>query len=160
MVTNQEIQDYKLFAGLTENELSEVADLCRRRVYNGNSIIFSPDFPSDDLFIVEGGNDAIQIEVPLGPREGKVVIHTLSKGETFGWAALGPQHIRTATARCLEDVHVICLNGQNLMRLCEDDNHIGYIIMKNLIDIINTRLSYTTIVFRQEIRKLRRTVAV
>ena len=160
MLTTQDVQGYKLFTGLAENELREIASLCRRRSYESNSVIFDPDTPSEEIFLVEGGNDAIQIEIPLGVQEAKIVIHTLSKGETFGWAALGSQHVKTATARCLESVRVISINGKSLMQLLETNNHIGYQVMKNLSDIISARLSYTTVAFRHEIRRLRKTELV
>jgi len=160
MLTTQDVQGYKLFTGLAENELREIASLCRRRSYESNSVIFDPDTPSEEIFLVEGGNDAIQIEIPLGVQEAKIVIHTLSKGETFGWAALGSQHVKTATARCLESVRVISINGKSLMQLLERNNHIGYQVMKNLSDIISARLSYTTVAFRHEIRRLRKTELV
>jgi CRP/FNR family cyclic AMP-dependent transcriptional regulator len=160
MVTVQDIKGFGLFSGLTESEVARLAVLCHRRNYEKNATIFDPGSPTEEMFIVEGGNDAIQIEISLGAQEGKIVIHTLSKGEAFGWAALGSRHIRTATARCLETVSVIAINGKSLMDLLEENNRIGYIVMKNLADIINTRLAYTSVVFRHEILKCRKTVRV
>jgi len=160
MITAQELKGYKLFSGLTENELSEIAKIARRTTCDRSSVIFNPETPSEEIFLVEGSNDAIQIEIPLGPHEEKIVIHTLSKGETFGWASLGSQHVKTATARCLEQTSIIAINGKKLMQLLEMNNHMGYLVMKNLNDVINTRLAYTTVAFRHEIRKLKKIVAV
>lgn len=160
MITAEDIKKYGLFSSLEENELSEIAGLCTRRIYGHDSIIFEPNAPSEEIFIVESGNDAIQIEISMGTGDSKMVIHTLSKGETFGWAALAPQHIKTAVARCVETAGVITINGKKLVSLCERNNHIGYILMRNLIDIINTRLSYTTVVMRHEINKCRKVAMV
>jgi len=156
MIPVEEIKGYKLFAGLSEEELAPITTISERRICEYNSTIFSPDTPSEDLYLVEGGNDAIQIEVPLGPHEEKIVIHTLSKGEAFGWAYLGNQHARTATARCLDKTSLIAINGKELAKVLEADCHTGYIVMKNLNDAITQRLSYTTVAFRHEIRKLRK----
>jgi signal-transduction protein with cAMP-binding, CBS, and nucleotidyltransferase domain len=158
MITIQDIKGYKLFSGLDENELKEIAGLCRRKTYDSGTILFDPHNPSEDLFLVEEGNDAIQIRTTLGNNEGNIVIHNLSKGETFGWTALGPQHIKVATAICVEQVNVIAINWNSLMQLLEKNNHTGYIVMKNLADIISTRLSYTTLAFRREIRELKKMV--
>jgi CRP/FNR family transcriptional regulator, cyclic AMP receptor protein len=155
MLTTQEIRNYQLFKGLNEAELGEMAGLCGRRTYEMNSVIFDSDTPSEDLFLVESGNDAIQIELPLGVQQGKIVIHTLSKGETFGWACLCPQHLKTATARCLERVTLVTLNGRQLLQLLEKNPHMGFMVMKNLSDNINMRLAYTTVAFRHELRKAR-----
>jgi CRP/FNR family transcriptional regulator, cyclic AMP receptor protein len=155
MITVKDIQGYNLFTGLDEKELSKIAKLCIRRTYECNEIIFDPDIPSDDIFLVEEGKDAIEIEIPIGPQQGRIVIHTLSKGEAFGWAALVSKHVKTATARCMEQVKLIAINGQVLMNLLNTDNHIGFIVMRNMTDIIGTCLAYTTIAFRHEIRKLK-----
>jgi CRP/FNR family transcriptional regulator, cyclic AMP receptor protein len=160
MVTVQDLHGFRLFAGLAENELSGIATLCRRQIYGCNSVIFDPETPSKDIFLVEQGNDVIQIEIPLGGHEGKMVIHTLSQGETLGWAALGSQHTKTATSRCLERASVLAIDGKDLMQLLETNNHVGYLVMRNLADIISTRLAYTTVAFRHEMRKMRKMVAV
>ena len=160
MITTQDIKGFKLFAGLDETELKEIANLCLRKTYECNSVIFDPEKPSEELFVVEGGNDAIQIEIPLGINLGKIVIHTLSKGETFGWATIESQHVKTATARCLETVNLIAINGKALLQLFEKNPHMGYIVMKNLCDTISMRLAYTTVAFRHEIRKIKSKVQV
>ncbi len=155
MFTGQELQRYNLFSGLEEKELNEIANLCTRRTYGSNEIIFGPDIPSEDLLLVEDGKDAIEIQIPLGPYGNKIVIHTLSKGEAFAWTSLVSQHVKTATARSLEPVSLIAINGKALMRLLEANNHIGFIVMRNLADIINSRLAYTTVAFRHETRRLK-----
>jgi CRP-like cAMP-binding protein len=156
MVTAQDIKDFKLFSGLDEKELGEIAQLCKRQTFDRYTLIFHPDNPSSDIFFLESGNDAVQIEVPITGFEDKVVIHTLSKGELFGWTALTEPHIRTATARSIEKISVIFLNGRELMRILEGNHHMGYVVMKNLSEFVSIRLSQTTIAFRHEIRKLRK----
>jgi CRP/FNR family transcriptional regulator, cyclic AMP receptor protein len=155
MLMAQDIKGYNLFVGLNELELAKITALCSRRTFSSNAVIFSPESPSNDIFLLEGGNDAIQIEVPITGEEDRIVVHTLSKGETFGWAALGPQHVRTAIARCLDEVTVICINGESLVQLLNENDHIGYIVMRNLAGIIDKRLTYTTIAFRHQVRRLR-----
>ena len=145
-----------MFAGLDDSELIKVANLCYRRIYNRNSVIFDPETPTEDIFILEGDNESVQIEIPINDPEDRIIIHTLSKGETFGWAALSSNHVRTAIARCLEEVRVIAINGKSLVHLLENNHHIGYLVMRNLADTISTRLVYTTVAFRHEIRKARK----
>jgi len=155
MIAIEDIRNFDLFSGLNEDELTEVAELCKRRIYELNSVIFDLDTLSDEIFIVEGADDSIQVEIPLGPGEGKVIIHTLTRGETFGWAALGSNHVKTAIVRCLARVSVVAINGNSLIQLMERNNHIGFIIMRNLSEIIALRLAYTTVAFRHEIRKIK-----
>ena len=156
MVTVHDLKQFNLFAGLDEPELAQIARLCARRNYESGAEIFSPGTPAGDVFMLEGGNDAVQIEIAICEHAPRTVIHTLQKGEVFGWAALVPPHQRTASARCMGKASVICLDGKALMELLEKNDHMGYVVMKNLSGILSTRLTYTTLVLRREIRKLAR----
>jgi CRP/FNR family cyclic AMP-dependent transcriptional regulator len=156
MVTVQDLKQFNLFAGLDESELGQIARLCARRTYEGGTEIFSPGNPAGDIFMLEDRNDAVQIEMAICEHAPKTVIHTLQKGEVFGWAALVPPHQRTGIARCVEKASVICLNGKDLMELMDANERMGYVVMRNLSGILSTRLSYTTLVLRREIRKLAR----
>ncbi|MBN2098608.1 MAG: cyclic nucleotide-binding domain-containing protein [Dehalococcoidia bacterium] len=154
MVTVQDLKQFNLFVGLEESELAEVARLCTRRTYESGAEVFSPGAPAGDVFLLEGGNDAVQIEISICEHSPRTVLHTLQKGEFFGWAALVPPHQRTATARCVGRASVICVDGKALMELLEKNKHMGYVVMKNLSGILSTRLTYTTLVLRREIRKV------
>ncbi len=154
MVTIQDLKKFDLFAGLDEMELAQVARLCTRRSCESASELFSPGVPAGDIFLLEDKNDAVQIELAAGERGPRTVIHTLQRGEAFGWAALVPPHQRTATARCVERASLICLRGQDLRDLLEKNQRMGYVVMKNLNAILSTRLSHTTMALRREIRRL------
>jgi CRP-like cAMP-binding protein len=154
MVTAKEIKGFNLFSGLEEPDLTRIATLCTRHQYPANTMIFDLNTPAEDIYFLEGGNDVVQIEIPIQDRDSRVTIHTLHKGEVFGFAALGPPHSKTAMARCLDQANVITLKGTELLALLEEDSRIGYQVMKNLSGIISSRLAYTTVVFRREIQRL------
>ncbi len=160
MLSALDVRGYQLFSGLNESELEKIAQICDRRNYDCYDVIFSPEKPSGELYLVESGKESIQIEIPISGPDDKIVIHTLSRGEAFGWASLSSYHVHTAIARCLEPVSVISIDGHSLMQLLEEDNHIGYIVMRNLTEVISSRLSYTTVAFRYELRKSRKRIPV
>lgn len=155
MLKPEEIKKYKLFSGLGEDELAKIAKLCTRRTYERGTVVFGPETPTSEIFIIEEGSDVLVIEVPISNEE-KIVIHTLSKGEAFGWLSMGKPYIKTAIAKCIDRVTVICIEVDQLKKLLETDKDIGYQVMKNLVEIISARLSFTTVVFRNEIRKLKK----
>jgi CRP-like cAMP-binding protein len=156
MIAVEDLKQYNLFAGLTEPELQKIARLCTRQTFEQDAVIFDPYSVTDDLFLVEGGNEAVRIEVPIPETKKKFIVHSLSKGETFGWASLVPTHSRTALARCLQPADIIRINGTKLMGLLGKNEHMGYLIMRNLSGIISTRLAYTTIMLRREVGKVSR----
>jgi glutaminase len=153
MLTSSEIEGYRLFSGLSSNELAKVAKLCTRKTYEAGAMIYGHDLVATDMFLLEDGNDAVHIEVPISSDADKVVIHTIAKGEAFGWAVLWKPLLRSTTARCVDKVSIICINGESLLRLFDAEHGIGCVVMKNLAQIINSRLSYTILAFRNAIRK-------
>ena len=152
MVTAKDIKGFKIFSGLTANELKRLATLCHRQTCEANTTIIDPNKPNKNLYIVEDQNEAIQIEVPISNHTDKLVLHTLGKGEIFGWSAVVRQHVKTTVTRCISQVTVIFINGKELLQYLDQDHHIGYIVMKNLVEILGDRLTYTTVAFRHEIR--------
>ena len=149
MITPENLKIFNLFVGLDNSELEKITGLCTRNTYDKEAVILSPHSSSSEIFLVENGHDSVQIEILIDEHESKLVIHTLKKGETFGWASLGPSHPRTAIAKCLEKVDIIRINSQELIRLLDQNNHMGYVVMRNLSSIISERLNYTTTVLRR-----------
>jgi CRP/FNR family transcriptional regulator, cyclic AMP receptor protein len=154
MLKPEEIRKYKLFSGLEDDELTHIAKLCTRRIYERGTVVFGPETPTSEIYVIEEGTDVLVIEVPINNEE-KIVIHTLSKGEAFGWLSMGKPYIKTAIARCIDRATIICIEVDRLKQLLEADKNTGYQVMKNLVEIISSRLSFTTVVFRNEIKKLK-----
>jgi CRP-like cAMP-binding protein len=153
-VTTEDIRGFNLFQGLKTIQLEKIARLCSREHITAQSVIFDPASTGENIFFLEDRNDSVQIEIPIPGYSAKMVIHTLRKGEVFGWAPLGPPHAKTALARSLEGCTLITLNGPQLMEVLENDYEMGYRIMKNLATTISSRLAYTSVVFRREINRL------
>jgi CRP/FNR family transcriptional regulator len=153
-VKPQDLRRFDLFVGLDEKELAEIARFCNRRIFERNAIISTIGVAATDIYLLEGKNDAIQIELPIDDYPTRIITHTLSKGETFGWSALVPPQLRTALIRCVEETEVIIVSGTDLIKLFQKNNHIGYVVMKNLSAVISSRLTCTTIALRHKIRNL------
>jgi len=160
MVKIEDLRGCNLFDGLDEAELASIASLCTRRTFQPNTVIFDPGSTTSEVYILEGGNDSVQIEIPVNAGKSRVILHTLSKGETFGWAPLCPTQVRTAIARAIDKATVIVIEGNELIRLLEANNHMGYVVMRNLSCIISLRLDYVVLVLRNEVRNLRKKVTV
>jgi CRP/FNR family transcriptional regulator, cyclic AMP receptor protein len=148
------LRGFDLFTGLREEELTEIARFCNHRTYEKDAIIFTGGGWTPDIYLLEAGTVAIQIEFVIYEYEIKSVIYTVRKGETFGWSTLVPPHRLAASAQCLEKDDVITINGADLLKFLKHNNFIGHMIMRNLSGIISSRLCCTTAALRYEIQKL------
>ena len=151
---------FSLFSGLKDRELDAVAGMATRKTYPVNTVVYAPGDCTTDVLLLEDSNEAIQMEIPLKGESPHFVIHTLSKGEVFCWTPLCPAHARAATARVIQPASVIAVDGTALKKMVDEDQHAGYIIMKNLAGILSARLSYITLVFSHQIEKTRKKTVV
>ena len=154
MIEPGALRGFDLFIGLREEELTGIAQLCHQRTYEKDAIIFTGGGWTPDIYLLEAGTVAIQIEFVIYEYEIKSVIYTVRKGETFGWSTLVPPQRLAASAQCLEKADVITINGADLLNILKHNNFIGHMIMRNLSAIISARLSCTTAALRSEIQKL------
>jgi len=156
MVSPEMLKGFSLFGGLSEAELAGIAKLCRERIYESGSGIFTIGGSAADVYLLKTGKVDIQIEFKIYDYETVATVYTVGKGEIFGWSALVPPHRLTASARCEGKADVIMINGKELIEFLEKDRRIGYVVMKNLSALISSRLASTTIALRHEIQKLMR----
>lgn len=154
MVSAEVLKSFNLFAGLDETELPQIAKLCQERTYEEGAVIFSAGGWATDIYLLKLGKVAIQIELVIYDLEIRAVVYIVGKGEIFGWSALVPPHRLTASARCQEKADIITINGADLMELLQKNSSIGYVVMKNLSQVISSRLASTTIALRHEIQRL------
>jgi len=85
----------------------------------------------------------IEVTLRLGSGPGRQgVIDVISEGRIFGWWGRKPYSL-LETARCIEKTKVIVLDGLALWTLLEEDNIMGYKIMKRLVGVVSSRLEYT-----------------
>ncbi len=132
----------QLFKGLNRIELAKIAELCQEKEYPSGAAIFSEGEEAKNLWLVKQGRVALQMEINLGRTAAlkHATIDALGEGEGFGWSALVPPHIFTASAFCLEPCKLIQIDGPGLCRLMNRNHRIGHIITNHISELISLRL--------------------
>src|SRR3990170_7257317 len=142
MVTPQVLKEFKLFRGLGDNELAEVAKLCSERNLTEGSRCFMEGTKATEIHLCRSGK--IDIVVQLNePWNRTVKVHSVKAGEVFGWSALVEPYVYTASGECAEDSQEIFIKGSDLISLFEKNPHVGYVTMRNLSADISARLAQT-----------------
>jgi len=131
----------ELFSRLSDSEVEKVAELGREEVYKAGEILFSEGSLARDCYVVEEGRVALDMNLSVYSGLGKYgTVDIMTKGDAFGWSALGGSHVLTMTARCLERVEVIAIDGDSLYSLFDQDHSLGFKMMGGLIAIVDSRL--------------------
>ena len=72
-----------------------------------------------------------------------MTVNTFGPGQIFGWSSLVKQRRFTASARALEPVQAIVIQGNELNALFDRNVHMGFVVMKQLAEVVASRLRHT-----------------
>ena len=127
----------QLFTELSKDELERIAALCQPRVYQKGDTIVSVGETSRELFILGQGT----VEISLSTPEATTPLINLGTGQIFGEMALVDRGARSATVKAIDDDTLLqVIQHDALLKLCEDDQHFGFIVMRNLAAEMSLRL--------------------
>jgi CRP-like cAMP-binding protein len=123
----------QLFANLQTDELDQLAAICQEKTVIASETIISQNTTGNEMYIVARGSVEVYIQ-GLNDERSLVV---LGKGQVIGEMALIDQGYRSASVRTTrEGADLYLIESDAFYKLCEENNHIGFIVMRNLaIDI-------------------------
>jgi glutaminase len=127
-----ELSEQPLLAGLSDEELAELASLCTIRTYQSGETIVSAGDPADSLFFLRSG--AVHVTLPDGVR-----LATLTAGMAFGEMALLES---TRSADVLADMAATAFEVRlkDFERFRTQHPRAGERIMRNLAQLLADRL--------------------
>jgi CRP/FNR family cyclic AMP-dependent transcriptional regulator len=150
MVSVNELCNCELFTGLDNLELEQITAVAEKETYGAGDLICIERELADRLFILCQGSVQVHIQLrsPLEP-DGEMIIEEVEPGRIFGWSSLVKQQRFTASARALEPVTVLAIKAHDLNVLFDRNAHIGFVVMKQLAEVIASRLRHTREVCEQ-----------
>ncbi|MDH3603250.1 MAG: cyclic nucleotide-binding domain-containing protein [Candidatus Tectomicrobia bacterium] len=132
------LQEVRLFAGLKDPHIASLCQLCRVVSYEAGDVIFHEGSVGTELFITVRGQ--VRVEIWLPREENTTSIYQVGNHEVFGEFALLDGHRRSATLVANGPLTVLVLSREELFTLMEHEPHMGFTIMRNLGNILATKL--------------------
>jgi CRP-like cAMP-binding protein len=118
-----------LFAKLGTEELAQIARICTEETAAPNELIIEQNTTGTEMYIIAEGS----MDVFISGLNNSRSLVVLGKGQVIGEMALIDQGYRSASVRTTnEDVVLYRVESEDFYELCEQNNHIGYIVMRNL----------------------------
>ncbi len=155
MLTKEDILQFKIFEGLTLEELDAVFDISQEISYKaGDVILEESSYGTDsDFFIILQGNVKVEIEASQRQSEGKISkrLAVLKSGEVFGEMGLLRSRRRSAQVSAYSDLTVWKVNKKKFFQLFVYNPRLGYLIMRNLAAILTDRITDMNFMWRDEI---------
>ncbi len=144
MVSVADLCRCELFAGLDEDDLRKIASIAYEGEYQAGDLICSEREQADRLFILCEGRVQLHVRLrSLLELDAELVIEEVEPGRIFGWSSLVKQRRFTASALALERVRLMAIKPEDLNDLFDRNAHIGFVVMKQLAEVIASRLQHT-----------------
>jgi CRP/FNR family transcriptional regulator, cyclic AMP receptor protein len=143
----------EIFAGLLDEELLKVADLCKALRVVAGKAVFNEGDGGDELFIIHEGSVRVMINTrkPDGSFTPST-INMLYKGQCFGEMILLNSAVRSATVVAAEPATLIVIREPEFRRLCDANPRIGYVVIRNLAQDLAYKLRSSNLLLRGNIR--------
>lgn len=151
--TMASLRQVHIFHRLNDQELVQIASLCKIWHITGNQLIFQEGDDGEDLFIIQKGG----VRVSLNTRNSNGTltpgtINMLYAGQSFGEMVLLDGVTRSATVVSLEPCILLVIKAIDFERLCDANPRIGYIVMRNLACDVAYKLRSSNLLLRGNIR--------
>jgi CRP-like cAMP-binding protein len=144
MATIDMLRQVDIFAGLSEEDLRQIAALGQERTLADGEWCFEAGAPAPNLFVLLHGRVQLSFDLSrFWDSDGYLIIETIEPHHVLGWSALVPPHEMTLSARCVGPCTALTLPGDGLLALFECDREMGYRVMANLATLIGGRLRVT-----------------
>jgi CRP/FNR family cyclic AMP-dependent transcriptional regulator len=122
-----------LFANLSREELGQIALICSEEKASPKKLVIEQNTTGTEMYIIAEGS----MEVFINGLENARSLVMLGKGQVIGEMALIDQGYRSASVQTTDkEATLYRIDSQDFYELSDKNNHIGYIVMRNLaIDV-------------------------
>jgi CRP/FNR family cyclic AMP-dependent transcriptional regulator len=134
------VAESPVFDGLAKDQLELIAGCAHNVGFKAGERMFREGDPADTFYLVRKGRVSLSTHAPA---RGSVVIETLDPGEIAGWSWIFPPYVWHFDARAVDDVRAVAFDGACLRGKCEDDNALGYALMRRFAGVMIDRLQHT-----------------
>ncbi len=123
------LKSFPLFSDLSDEDLSDIEKIVKKKKYTKNEIILYQFDPGDSLYIISRG----KVKVVLFSKDGKeVLLSNLGPGEFFGEMSLLDGLPRSASVVAIEDSEVIIVNRRDFLELIRNHPEIAMRILTEM----------------------------
>jgi CRP-like cAMP-binding protein len=155
MLSKEDILQFKIFEGLTLEELEAVFDVSREISYkSGDVILEESSYGADaDFFVIMNGNVKVELQASQKQSDSKISkrLAVLKSGDVFGEMGLLRSRRRSAKVSAYSDLDVLKVNQKKIFQLFVNNPRLGYLVMRNLSAILSDRIMDMNFMWRDEI---------
>lgn len=155
MIDRDKLATFRIFEGLNRDELEVILGFSRKTEHKSGEILLgeSEIGTDSDLFVIVKGMVKIEVRSPKLQVDAEVNkrLAVLKGGDVFGEIGLLGANRRSAKVSAYADIEILTIDRKKLFELFTVNNHIGYVMMRNLASILSDRLVELNFMWRDDI---------
>jgi CRP-like cAMP-binding protein len=142
------LQKIPIFKGLNEEQLEKLSKIIKLKEFDADEIVIKEGEIGDEIFILLDGevevSKSLVMKLPgyeIGQLEKSLTKLSSESFPFFGEIALLDEKAeRTATVTTLKPCKFAVINKNSFLNLAEQEKEIGYVLFKNIAQVLAMRL--------------------
>jgi CRP-like cAMP-binding protein len=134
------VAEHPFFAGLDDGFTNLMVSCASNVRFKEGTYMLREGDPANTFYLIRKGRVAVEV---LAPQHKPIIVSTLGVGEILGWSWLLPPFQWKFSARAVDDIRAIALDGKCLRTKCEENHDLGYEVLKRFAQIMEQRLEAT-----------------
>lgn len=134
------IRQAGIFADLEDDELKQIAEICKEQQFKFGQYIFKEGEPGNRLFIIAAGEVRISRQVP---GSGEEALTVLKKGACFGEMSVFDRSERSTDAIANTDCTLLTITRSDFEMLLDFNRDLAYKILWSVVRVLSERLRVT-----------------
>lgn len=136
------LRQCELFAGLSDEDLVEIAKLTYECRWAKDSVLFHEREPARNFCVLTQGLVALEKEIRLGPHSAprQARVEFMQPRDALAWSSLVAPYQYTKTAIAVQPTTALCMDGQSLRDLMARRPSMGVVLFSRVATIIKSRL--------------------
>ena len=146
MIEIKNLKSILLLSDLNDFMLQKIAEITLITRIDAGHYIFREGEDAKQLYSIIDGKVGLEIEKNSSTR---ILVDTLSQGQTFGFSALVDNEEKkyTSSAKAITDAKVFFWKATDLESIFKQDRELGLMFMRRIAKIIKARLQIRNIQF-------------
>lgn len=132
--------NHPMLGGMAHRHIRCLAQCASMRVFAAGEFLWRQGDASDCLVLIQEGEVSMEVSIPV---EGPYPVETVVAGGFLGYLQPGQQNRRRFDARAVTKVVALWIDGSCAREQCEQDEGLGYQLMKRLVAATERRLDRT-----------------
>ncbi len=147
-ISKEVLKKIPIFKGLTEKQIEKLSQIIQVKEFQQNTTVIKEGEVGDEIFILLDGevevSKSLVMKLPgseISQREKSLTKLTSENLPLFGEIVLFDEKgERTATVITTKPSKFAIINKDDLLNLAERDKEIGYVLFKNIAEVLAQRL--------------------